>query len=108
MHTVSVTEIKRNFSTFINRVVSGRERIVLTLGGKPQAALIGLEDLKSLESLMLPSHSSSREQQRAALAMAQEVREMSLARRGGEPFPDVAENLQLLREKRDHELASLR
>jgi hypothetical protein len=40
--------------------------------------------------------------------MAQEVREMSLARRGGEPFPDVAENLQLLREKRDHELASLR
>lgn len=107
MYTVSVTEIKRDISTFVNRVASGQERIVFTLKGKPKAVLIGVEDLQRLELLVYPPHAPSREEQKAALTMAQKVREMSLARRDGEPFADIAEDLQCLRKERDLELAGL-
>ena len=108
MNTVGIAEIKRSISTIVNRVAFGRERIVLTSRGKPKAALVSVEDLQKLESLEKTTSPPSRAQQRAALAMAQAVREMTLARRGGVPFSDVAEDLRRLREERDLELAGLR
>ena len=45
---------------------------------------------------------------RTALAMAKAVREMTRARRGGIPFPDVSEEIHELREKRDLEIAGMR
>ena len=104
MNTVGIAEIKRSISTIVNRVAFGRERIVLTSRGKPKAALVSIEDLQKLESLEKTTSPPSRAQQRAALAMAQAVREMTLARRGGVPFSDVAEDLHRLREERDLEL----
>ncbi len=107
MNTVGIAEIKRSISTIVNRVAFGRERIVLTSRGKPKAALVSVEDLQKLESLEKMTSPPSRAQQRAALAMAQAVREMTLIRRGGVPFSDVAEDLHRLREERDLELAGV-
>jgi prevent-host-death family protein len=108
MDTVGIAEIKRSISTIVNRVAFGRERIVLTSRGRPKAALVSIEDLEKLEMLERTSSSPSRAERKAALAMAQAVREMTLVRRDGVPFPDVAEDLGRLREERDLELAGLR
>ena len=107
MDTVGIAEIKRSISTIVNRVAYGRERIILTSRGRPKAALVSIEDLQKLEALEGTTSSPSRTQRKAALGMAQAVREMTLARRGGVPFSDVAEDLHRLREERDRELAGL-
>ena len=101
MQSVGIAEIKRSISSLINRVTFGRERIVLTSRGKPKAALVSIEDLEKLEATENVSLPASRAQRKAALAMAQVVREMTLARRGGVPFSEVAEDLHRLREERD-------
>jgi prevent-host-death family protein len=106
--TVGIAEVKRKISTIVNRVAFGQERIVLTSRGKPKAALVSIEDLQRLEALEGVSSSPSRSQQKAALAMARAVREMTLTRRGGVPFSDVADDLDTLRQERDLELAGLR
>jgi prevent-host-death family protein len=107
MTTVSIAEIKNMVSSLINRVAFGRERVVLTSRGKPKAALVSMEDYQKLESQESTTVASSREQRKAALALAQAVREMSLLRRGGVPFSNVAEDLSQLREERDLELSSV-
>jgi len=100
MDMIGVAEIKRNISAIINRVAFGRERIILTSRGKPKAALVSIEDLQTLETLDRLLSLPSRAQQKAALDMAQAVREMTLARRDGVPFSDVTEDLRRLREER--------
>jgi prevent-host-death family protein len=107
MNTIGIAQIKRNISNIVNRVAFGQERIILTSRGKPKAALVSIEDLQKLEMLGNTTSSPSSAQQKAALAMAQAVREMTLTRRGGEPFSDVSEDLRRLREERDLELAGL-
>jgi len=107
METVGIAEVKRSISTIVNRVAFGRERIVLTSRGRPKAALVSIEDLQKLKMLESTTSPPSRAQRKAALAMAQAVREMTLARRSGVPFSDVAEDLRKLREERDLELAGL-
>ncbi len=93
MNTIGIAKIKHNISTIVNRVAFGRERIILTSRGKPKAALVSIDDLEKLEMLEKSTPSPSPAQQKAALAMAQAVREMTLARRSGEPFADVSEQL---------------
>jgi len=107
METMGIAEIKRSISTIVNRVAFGRERIILTSRGKPKAAVVSIEDLQTLKMLERTTAPPSRAQRKAALAMAQAVREMTLARRGGVPFSDVAEDVRKLREERDLELAGL-
>ena len=108
MDRVGIADIKRNISNIVNRVAFGRERIILTSRGRPKAALVSIEDLQTLEAMDRTVFLPSRAQRKAALGMAQAVREMTLARRGGVPFSDVAEDLCRLREERDLELSSLR
>jgi prevent-host-death family protein len=107
MDTVGIAEIKRSISALVNRVAFGRERIVLTSRGKPKAALVSIEDLEQLEMLEGTASLPPRAQRKTALAMAQAVREMTLARRGGVPFSGVADDLHTLREERDLELTGL-
>ena len=47
----SISELKRDLSTIINRAAYGKERIVLTRRGRDLVAVIPLEDLKELEVL---------------------------------------------------------
>ncbi len=96
----SIATFKRHTATIINRVALGQERIILTSNGKPQAALVSIADLQKLETLERTSTTPSRAQRKAALAMAQAVREMTLARRGT-PFSNIAYDLDNLREARD-------
>jgi len=107
MTTVSIAEIKNKASVLINRVAFGRERVIVTSRGKPKAALVSMEDLQKLESQESTTVVASPEQRRAALALAQAVRQMSLLRRDGVPFSNVAEDLNQLREERDLELSSM-
>ena len=108
MSMVGIAEMKRDISAIVNRVAFGRERIILASRGKPKAALVSVQDLEKLESWEKTISPPSRAQQKAALSLAQAVREMTLVRRGGVPFSDVADDLRNLREERDLELAGLR
>ena len=48
---VSVTEMKRALSEYLNRAAYGQERIVIMSRGRPKAAVISIEDLRRLEEL---------------------------------------------------------
>jgi prevent-host-death family protein len=108
MTDVGIAEARRDLSAIINRVVYGGERIILTSRGKPKAAIISIEDLLRLEELEKTAGESVRTERKAALAMAKTVREMSLRRRKGVPFPDVSKDLHELREERYRELSDMR
>ncbi len=46
-----ISEARESFSTPVNRVAFGRERVVLTRHGKRVAAVVPIEDLDLLESI---------------------------------------------------------
>ena len=46
-----ISEARETFSTTINRVAFGHERVVLTRHGKRVAAVVPLEDLELLEAI---------------------------------------------------------
>ena len=105
---VGIAEARRDLSAIINRVVYGGERIILASRGKPKAAIISMEDLYRLEGMEKTADERARTERKAALAMAKAVRETSLRRRAGVPFPDVSEDLHELREERTRELSDMR
>jgi len=105
---VGIAEARRELSAIINRVVYGGERIILASRGKPKAAIISIEDLRRLEEIEKTADESARAERKGALAMAKAVREMSLRRRKGVPFPDVSKDLHALREERTRELSDMR
>lgn len=43
-------EAEGGFATIVDRVVAGHERVVLTRGGEPYAAVVPLEDMAALEA----------------------------------------------------------
>ncbi len=48
MEEVSVVEIESYFSEYISKVSSSHEKIIITKGNKPVAALIDINDLQQL------------------------------------------------------------
>jgi len=54
-HEFSVAEAKASFSSLINAVAYGGQRILVLSRGKPKAALVGIEDLKRLEGGLVAS-----------------------------------------------------
>ena len=51
MPDVTVSELRADMATAVNRVAFGKERIVVQRQGKPIAALVPIEDLEALEAL---------------------------------------------------------
>lgn len=51
MLEVTVSHVKAALSEYLNRAAHGRERIVISSRGKPEAAMIGIDDLRRLEEL---------------------------------------------------------
>lgn len=51
MTRVSAGEARKDFSTTLNRVAYGRERLILHRRGKDVAALVPVEDVALLEAL---------------------------------------------------------
>ena len=52
MSAISTVEARNHFSTLINRVAFGKERMVLTRRGEELAAVIPVEDLRLFERLL--------------------------------------------------------
>lgn len=51
MRTISTTEVRAQFSTLLNKVSSGKQRIRVKRKGKPLVAIVSLEDLEILEEI---------------------------------------------------------
>jgi len=105
---VSMTDLRQNLASLINRATYGGERIVLMSHGEPKAVIIGVDELRRLEQ-----HNDEeirRRQLAQTMATADRLREE--ARRWQEEHgieaEDSVETLRRLREERDDELAGLR
>jgi prevent-host-death family protein len=106
---VSMTELRQNLGTLVNRAAYGGGRIVLVSHGQPKAAIIGVDDLQRLKrSGEAPASQLDRYAQ--ALAAADQLRERIRCwqeAHGVEPEDSVV-TLRQLREERDDEIAGLR
>lgn len=52
MKSVSVAEARRNFADLLNRASYGRERTVVTRHGRAVGAIVPVEDVELLESVL--------------------------------------------------------
>jgi len=69
MKTMSAKEARETFSELISRTAYGKEHVILTRNGRKMAALIPIEDLTLLESLLEElEYRRDLEEARAALA----------------------------------------
>ena len=105
---VSMTDLRQNLASLINRATYGGERIVLMSHGEPKAVIIGVDELRRLEQQ--GDEETRRRQFAQTLATARELREH--VRHWQEEHDieaeDSVETLRRLREERDDELAGLR
>ncbi len=99
--TVGIAQAKRDLSALVKRVSRSGQRVLLVSHGKPQAALVSIEDLERLQRI--PGFDWQ-----AALAEADAVREMIRVRRGGLPLSAAADEINDLREERTDDLTNLR
>lgn len=93
MRQASIAEARAGFSSLVNQVAHGRERIVLTSRGRPKAALVGLDDLHALEDLSVAGAADE-----ASLIEADLLVERIREDRGGVPLSDSVEDLHAIRE----------
>jgi prevent-host-death family protein len=78
--TISTVKARNQFSTILNRVAFGKERMVLTRRGKEVVAMIPMEDLRLLECFLERLEDQiDIEDARAALAEAEREGTISLA-----------------------------
>jgi len=104
--TVSMTEAKNTLADVVNRVAYGGERIILASRGKPKAALISVDDLRTLEALQDVETRKAR--MAAWLDATRALRRQILKRRDGVPLPDSTELLHDLRQERTDAILGLR
>jgi prevent-host-death family protein len=81
---VSVGELKSGLSRFLNRAAYGGERVVVSSRGTPKAAVIGMEDLRRLQSIedledALSAYAAMDEHSKGETLPWEEVRERLLA-----------------------------
>jgi prevent-host-death family protein len=105
---VSMTDLRQNLASLINRATYGGERIVLVSHGEPKAVIISVDELRRLEQQ--GDEQMRRRQFTQTMAAADRLREE--ARRWQEEHgievEDSVETLRRLREERDDELTGLR
>lgn len=49
MNTIAISDLRINLPSFINQVSEKLTRLIVTVSGKPKAAVISFEELESLE-----------------------------------------------------------
>lgn len=52
MIEVTISEIKADFSGYVNRAAYGNERVIITSRGRPKAVLMNIEELEDLEDAL--------------------------------------------------------
>ncbi len=106
---VSMSRLRQNLGSLVNRAAYGGVRIVLVAHGEPKAALVGIEDLRRLQQLN-EQIIVQEERHFTALAAAGRLRERIRQWQEAhniEPENSV-ESLTQLRIERDDELLGLR
>jgi antitoxin (DNA-binding transcriptional repressor) of toxin-antitoxin stability system len=103
---ISAAELHLRVGEILAKIRHTGERFVIERRGVPIAAIVTLNDLKRLE-LEDPEHRSTKEERLAALAQANSLRALILARRDGNPLPDSSRLLEEIREERERELTGL-
>ena len=104
--TISVTELKQNLGEIVNQASFGGTRFILLSHGKERAALISVEDLRLLETLLAESQRELvQTQQLNLLAEARQLRESSEEQGYS---ADSASVLDEVREERLDDLTDLR
>lgn len=98
--------LRQRAGDLLARVRYAGERFVIERHGEAVAALISVDDLRRLEAAEQLA-TAQRTQRQAALAQAQAVREAILARRGGAPLLESADEVRRLREERADARAGL-
>ncbi len=88
MNRLSVSKAREALPDLVNRAAYGKERTVLSRRGKDLAAVIPIEDLRTLERLA--REEMDREDLKAARAALEEVRE-----KGAIPWPEAKKLLGL-------------
>lgn len=106
---VSMSKLRQNLGSLVNRAAYGGEHIVLVAHGEPKAAIIGIEDLRRLQQLN-DYFITHKEQESTVLARADRLREQIRAWQEAHGItPEAtAETLDQLRAERDDELLRLR
>lgn len=101
---VTMSTLRQRLGALVNRAAYGQERIILLSHGEPRAAIVGLADLKRLQTIDAASATAAQPEQ--ALAAAEAVRERIRAwqEAHGVVDGDVVADLKQLREKRDDSL----
>jgi prevent-host-death family protein len=104
--TISVTELKQNLGEIVNQASFGGTRFILLSHGKERAALISVEDLRLLETLLEESQRELYQtQQLNLLAEARQLRESGAAQGYR---ADTTAALDEVREERLDDLTDLR
>ena len=89
MTTESLRNVRDRFSEVVDRVEREHERVVVTRNGRPAAAVIGPDDLESLEETLeiLGNHQtvSALDEADAAVAAGDAVRGVDAVRALGSP-----------------------
>jgi prevent-host-death family protein len=102
---ISMSKLRQNLGSWVNRAAYGEEQIILVAHGEPKAAIISFADLQQLRQLQSISVQQPN-RYAAALARATLVRER--IREWQETYQiepeDSADTLRALREGRDDEL----
>jgi prevent-host-death family protein len=105
---VSMTDLRQNLASLINRATYGGERIVLVSHGEPKAVIIGVDELRRLEQQ--DDQETRRRRFAQTLLAADRLREAAQRwqeAHGIEP-EDSVETLRRLREEHDDQLTGLR
>jgi prevent-host-death family protein len=97
-HVISATEARIHFGELLRRVVESREAVIVERDGKPQVAVLPLEEYERLKACQ-PGRDWE-QTLRKALDLADRID----ARRGGRPLPSPAEVIRETREERDEQL----
>ncbi len=99
MHkTISATEARIHFGELMRRVVEQKEAIIVERSGKPQVAIMPIDEFERLRALR---GKESREQ---ALQYMETIAEKVRERRKTMAVPEPEDLIRQMREERDEEL----
>jgi prevent-host-death family protein len=106
---VTMSELRQQLGSLVNRAAYGRERVVLIAHGEPKAAIVSVDDLQRLEQLdagLLGISSTADQILSVADALHQQIYQWQF-QQGIEP-EDVTTTLDQLRQELDNEPDNLR
>ena len=103
---ISVTELKQNLGEYVNQASYGGQQFILLSHGKERAALISIEDLRLLETLLEENKRNIYQNSQSKLLEDARVLRESVAEQGYEV--DSTPVIDEVREERLDDLTGLR